>query len=149
MRIAIVLLFAVSLSVAAPVPKEVKKSDAELLEGQWEVVMQDRGDGPKAPTGDVAKYLWVFKEGKLHVGKAGDEGPPRVLKLDPTASPKELDFGWGEAAMNPAIYKIDEDTLTICHGWHGQKRPTEFKGEGDGKRDCYVLKRVTNEKKAK
>jgi hypothetical protein len=39
------------------------------------------------------------------------------------------------------IYQLEGDTLKVCIGDFGKKRPTEFKADGDSKRFMYVLKR--------
>jgi uncharacterized protein (TIGR03067 family) len=62
------------------------------------------------------------------IGKNVDRG---TVKLNPKASPKELDIT-GTAGPNKgktilAIYERDGDTLRACYDLSGKGRPTEFK----------------------
>jgi uncharacterized protein (TIGR03067 family) len=143
MRTALLCLFAAGLLVAAPVPKALKarKTDAELLEGRWEVVTLDRGGGPQPRKGDDAEIYWEFKSGKLFIG--ADDGETRSwrkLEVDPTTNPKQLSFGWETVFTGLAVYEIDGDTLNVCVNQLEQPRPTEFKGSRIA--DSYVLKRA-------
>jgi uncharacterized protein (TIGR03067 family) len=70
------------------------------------------------------------------------------LKLDETASPRNLDWikfagaDQQELPAIPAIYKIDRDTFTVCNGGLNGSRPREFKA-GDGVlADVVVFRRV-------
>jgi uncharacterized protein (TIGR03067 family) len=59
------------------------------------------------------------------------------VKIDATTSPRSLDwikFSGADQQELPdirAIYKIDQDTFTVCNGGLGGRRPTEFTS-GDG-----------------
>jgi uncharacterized protein (TIGR03067 family) len=141
------LLAFAPLVVAAPVPKVVAKmSDAELLEGRWECVTLDGGQGPKADQ-NATLYWFTVRDGKLTTGHGDGKGYDGVtFKLDPEPSPKRIDITSGGVVL-PCIYKLEDDTLTWCHPQDKQPRPTEFKG-GNG-HYCFVFKRAKDEKKDK
>lgn len=141
------LLLLAATALAAPVPKVVaKKTDAELLEGRWECVTLDGGQGPKADK-ESAMYWFTVRDGKLTTGYGDGKGYDAVtFKLAPDQSPKQIDITSGGVVL-PCIYKLDDDTLTWCHPQDKQPRPTEFKG-GNG-HYCFVFKRVPDEKKDK
>ena len=104
--------------------KDEKKSDKDLLQGEWVVVSVEffgkkiegekdrkvvvKGDEWTAPTGGLFKF-----------------------KLDETKKPKQLDLTGGKAPVGATwqgIYQIEGDTLTFCRsqGTSGE-RPKEFK----------------------
>ncbi|MBS1788534.1 MAG: TIGR03067 domain-containing protein [Acidobacteria bacterium] len=64
------------------------------------------------------------------VGKALDQG---IIKLNPTAKPKELDItgtdGPNKGRTILGIYEREGDTLRICYDLSGKGRPTEFKSK--------------------
>ena len=149
-RVSLALLLAVCgllpfESEAAPVPKGInKRDDAQLLEGWWEGVTMDDGRGP-TPYRDKD----LVRDGRLyHSGTLRNEEPGQPIRLDPTKSPKEFDVEWLPGKFYHGIYRIEGDTLTLCHGKPGQPRPTEFAGSG-GATYCGVYKRATVEKRGK
>ena len=132
----------VATAVAAPVPKEVKKKDdAKLLEGRWESVTLDQGQGHNPDT----SYWLEIKDGKLSTG-IGTKTKGFVdvpFTLDPAESPKHIDITSG-GTTQPWIYEIDGDTLTWCHPSGGTERPTGMKSAKPY--CCTVWKRVKEEK---
>jgi uncharacterized protein (TIGR03067 family) len=117
-----------------------------------------RGDEAKEVTGDLKRMQgtwvaddkdtrWTFEGRTL---KASVNGTDYVCKvtLDPKAGPRTVDFlvseGPEESAGKTAlaIYKIDDDRLTICVGLPGNdRRPVEFK-EIESEAYMYELKRA-------
>ena len=147
MRTLVLLAFVTTPLLAAPVPKVAKKQDdAKLLEGRWQCVSLDGGQG--AQTGSSATGYWFsVRDGKLSTGDGNVKGYDAVpFTLGTAQSPRQIDIKSGTAAL-PCIYELDGDTLTWCHPQDGQARPTEFKA-GDG-RYVFVFKRVKDEEKGK
>lgn len=69
--------------------------------------------------------------------------PASAVTFDSSRSPRQFDVAWtswGNRKPQQYIYKLDGDTLTICHAQPDQPRPTEFKG-GKGQQ-CLVFTRV-------
>lgn len=57
--------------------------------------------------------------------------PDSPVTFDSTRSSKRFDVAWKvwkDRKPQEYIYKLDGDTLTICHAQPDQPRPTEFKG---------------------
>lgn len=138
-RAALLCLLALGLfAVAAPVPKEAKKTDAQLIEGKWESVTLDEGKGPSPDTGCTV----TFKDGRVTMDYGGDVKSEAQFTLDESTTPKQMDIT-STTDKKPVeyIYKIDGDTLTLCHGPRKSPRVTEFKG-GPDRVYCFVLKRV-------
>src|SRR5262245_29118733 len=121
--------------LAAPVPKALKqKSDAELMEGRWECVSLDSGSGPRAE-----KRFLTVKGGLMSMTNEAPADADGAFTVDTANSPKQLDVTWkGWTVAQRYIYRLDDDTFTMCHAQDNQPRPAEFKG-GNGAH-CFVFK---------
>jgi len=141
-----VMAFLVLILVAAPVSSAPKDEDAKLLEGEWASTTYENYNGRQGAAG-----VWklVFKDGKMGMTSGSDRPQPdSPVTFDSTQSPKQFDVAWKSwNTRNPQryIYKLDGDTLTICHAQPDQPRPTEFKG-GKGQH-CLVFTRVKPDQK--
>jgi uncharacterized protein (TIGR03067 family) len=121
-----------------PKPEDVKK-EVEKLQGTWTISKIERAGEDLTP-----------QLGGAEVEIKGEElTAPNIaagLKLDPSQSPKALDMSYteGPAAGQTvkAIYKLEDDTLTLCRALTKDgKRPTDFTApEGSGKM-LFVFKR--------
>ena len=99
------------------------KTDLERIQGSWSFVSQEF-NGIKPEIG--VKRHWTFKDGKATVSwkrepnpdVAGDQGNKGKTELtftiDPSKSPKEITFS-GEGGLKlMEVYKLENDTLTLC-----------------------------------
>lgn len=134
------------LIVAAPVVCAFGEDDAKRLEGEWVSKTYENNSGLQ---GAVGVWKLVFKNGKM--GMTSGSEPPQPdsqVTFDATQSPKQFDVAWKPRKAGPPqqyIYKLDGDTLTICHAQPDQPRPTEFKG-GKGQH-CWVFTRLKSGEK--
>jgi uncharacterized protein (TIGR03067 family) len=141
-----VMAFLVLVVVAAPAGSAPKGGDAELLEGEWVSKTYENYSGRQGAAG---VWMLVFKGGKM--GMTSGSEPPQPdcpVTFDSARSPKQFDVAWkSKKNREPQqyIYKLDGDTLTICHAQPDQPRPTEFKG-GKGQH-CWVFTRVRPKEK--
>lgn len=107
-------IFATS-SVAAPVPKELKRNgDAERMRGVW---LQENG------------MRWYFDESMLYVGgsdTANSKGKAYRLATRPGAGVGDLDFGGGQEYQYHAIYQFAGDDLRLAYVGGGKVRPKDF-----------------------
>jgi uncharacterized protein (TIGR03067 family) len=143
-------VIAVASLIAVPAPQP--KGDTELIHGTWLVAsMQDEGeeqlDVSIQDKGNVPvqklKLILTFEKGKMVVRIDGKvEGEAKSYKLDPSKSPKWIDFT-DERQTYRGIYELDRDTLRICHGApNSEKRPTKFASECESpNKHLVVLKR--------
>ena len=112
---AVVALLLVPVLVAAPVPKSVKKkADENDIVGLW------------ASTRGGTTGWWFGEDGKAGTGNPVQVGCKAIYKVDPTQSPKHLDWSQDEGkTWYLAIYEIEDDVLKINFGSSGTgKRPT-------------------------
>jgi RNA polymerase sigma-70 factor (ECF subfamily) len=111
--------------------REQPKTDLERLQGAWVLVTGDM-DGAPAPEGYAGNFRAVFTGHKLAFRTRDNQPIARfsrewTIQLDPTAKPKAMDLRSGDQHA-PAIYELEGETLKLCGGDTGGKRPTEFKG---------------------
>ena len=108
-RALIAISLAVSFAFAAPVPKALKKNnDAVSILGVWD---------DKNPGGQI----WFFNsDGTGGAGEPTKSSCPAIYKIDPTQSPKQLDWSQdGGKTWNLSVYELDGDALKINFGVGG------------------------------
>jgi uncharacterized protein (TIGR03067 family) len=122
------------------------------LEGEWQAVQtQAEGVWWDKKTMAVASTKFVIKGDELVVPHPDGNGPGRrsTYKLDPAKLPKEIDLlshdGFESGQTTAAIYKLENDRLTICMPYFGNDltaRPNEFKTTADDGRMLVILEHV-------
>jgi uncharacterized protein (TIGR03067 family) len=123
------------------------KTDKDKLQGTWLLVSaivegEDRAEGVKR---EAQKNL--FKGDEFTIERADQPGNrPKVrYTLDSSKKPKTIDLvpgaGPDKGKTVPAIYKLEDDTLTICEGEVGKNRPTEFSSTAANRWILLVFKR--------
>ncbi len=140
MRTLLALLTLASAGLAAPVPKEIKETPREKLQGEWVIVSLDSGAGQQEQTGDFASFTLAIKGDKLTTNTSSGQGyKNETVVYDFAASPMRIDVHTG-TSVTPGIFKFEDGKLYWCHAQQNAARPTEFKG-GDG-RHCTIWKRA-------
>ena len=146
LRSLVILLLAVPLASAAPVPKELKRADDErAILGTWEMVRSSHY--AKDPAPPTATILWRFDadgSGVVNNSEKYEIGY-KLLPADSPNAPKNFDFRWVDSHFK-GLYRLDGDTLKIAVDSDGGKvRAAEL---GPGK-DLYYweFKRLGGEKK--
>ena len=118
----LLLLLAVPLAFAAPVPKELKRTDAHAILGTWEMVVQSSNGGPATP--QTVKWR-LDPDGKAFIMNIGDTAIG--YKLHPELSPKGFDWQW-PGSLHMGLYELDGDTLkVVITSAASTVRPTELK----------------------
>ncbi|HWE35027.1 MAG TPA: TIGR03067 domain-containing protein [Isosphaeraceae bacterium] len=91
----------------------------------YAVVTLDESTNPKSfklvATGDPKLDLEKGKKLKEAIGKQGGDDKPDISEAPEIKTDKE--------AKNIGIYKLEDDTLTMCSDIFGEKLPTEFNGD--------------------
>ncbi len=103
--------------VAAPVPKGVKKNrDTEELVGEWLEPEQK------------ARIWWFKEDGTAGGGDLKNPSRRGLYRIDPTASPKTLDWSDDEGqTWQLGVFSIENGTLTVnIAAGSKDPRPTAF-----------------------
>jgi uncharacterized protein (TIGR03067 family) len=144
---AMLILVAGLLLAAAPRDDQSKDSKEEILklQGTWKFISWET-EGQDAPREAVEASVLIF-DGEKYLQKIGDDIVERgTQKLDPTQSPKTVDYqiteGEEQGKTQLGIYKLEGDRLTICVARPGDKqRPKEFATKKGSGTTLVVLKR--------
>lgn len=105
------------LLLGAGQPKKAELKDPGVaLQGGWSMVLLFN-NGEETPA-EEAKGGELFVEDDVYRSKLGATVESSRIKLDPTKSPKAIDFtymtGFSKGKTFKGIYKIEGDDLTIC-----------------------------------
>lgn len=131
------LLLAVSIVLAAPVPKDAKPPKP-ALDGRWQLTAYHFPGGNVV---DVTQH-WAIDGNTITIDQSSRKAPPGVIPitLDLKASPMRIDFDNGTGSKG--IFEVKGDTLILCMS--RKDRPTDFTPAADQVK--YILKRVTDGK---
>ena len=133
---------AVALAVVGGTAAQDKKTDKEMILGDWKVVTVQVGG--KDVRDKLPRKIVTFRGDKVTV--MGDA----EYKLDPSKNPKQIDVtvsegpndGPDQKGTHPGIYKLDGDKLVIHQAQPGQDRPTGFESKDGTKTLLLTLERV-------
>jgi uncharacterized protein (TIGR03067 family) len=123
---------AVGLRAAAPPDGHAVKNELKRHQGTW-FATSSIYDGEKAPP-DVVRSIKRMATDDHVVWKREDKQfAGTKIELNPSREPKTIDAipdgGPNRGERVQGIYKLEDDTLTICMSAPGQPRPKEFKAE--------------------
>lgn len=135
---------ALCLFVAFPVLALADDKKPNEVEGTWTITALTI-DGNQLGTNDVQQVPnVVITSDKFEVGGK----TAASYTISPDGTPKFVDLRLGEtpekADVSEGIYRLEDDTLTICLRPAGgvKERPTEFESKTGSGRILVVLKRV-------
>src|SRR5438270_7439198 len=128
------------LSVALLVGADDADKDYAKFEGTWMLVSgQENG---KDVDKDFVKKSRLLVKGKEHTVVLGGAAQRAMHKFDPNKSPKQMDIKRDDGMEFEAIYKLDDDTFTICLNEKGKPRPKEFSGKAGTDQKLHVWKKA-------
>jgi uncharacterized protein (TIGR03067 family) len=119
--------------------EEFKATSLASLEGTWVKISVVHNGATNEGDGQ-----WVFLGGYM-TSTSGDNTAEGRIQATPGKEQGEIDFipdGEGEK-LSKGIFKIEGDTLTVCHDGLGKgTRPTEFDAKRGSDRVLTKLKKV-------
>jgi uncharacterized protein (TIGR03067 family) len=126
----VILAGALSTGIAA----DSKADDLAQLQGEWTMV-SGSADGQPMPAEMAKEMKRVCKGDELTVTMSGSTYFKAKITLDPSKSPKTIDYAMTEGVTKGkkqlGIYQLNGDTFKACMGKPDAARPTDFKpGEG-------------------
>jgi RNA polymerase sigma factor (sigma-70 family) len=117
--------------VAAGVPVVPARTDAQRLQGLWELVWLVN-DGNKAPEDEVRAVRLELTDTAFRSDCAGPLFRESTYRIDPTSDPRRLDLtsqGNFPPHVCQAIYRFEGDQLVLCYPRSGTERPTRFESK--------------------
>ena len=119
--------------------KRVSK-ELEKLEGTW---TKDSWEYKGQPQIAAAAGRYVFKGDKFTYFAEDKEHYKGTVKLDPAKQFIDLAItdGADKGTSMLGLYELKEDTLRICFGPGGEKRPKELKTAADSDTKIWTYKR--------
>jgi uncharacterized protein (TIGR03067 family) len=133
------VLLAVSSARAEDKPAEF---DPAKLVGDWTITAGEK-NGEKVDANSI-KGTVTFTKDTITI--KGDDGMTHVMGykiVDPKKAPVAIDMTGKEGPATglnaEGIVSLEKDTLKLCYGMPGQKRPTEFAAKKDGMTLYFTL----------
>jgi uncharacterized protein (TIGR03067 family) len=130
----------------APVPTQKDpKDEMEELNGTWKLISK-KIQGIEAICKNEKEAFITFKNGEYAWGQGGGQ-PGKIVGIDPSKSPKEVDYMYTDGVDKGKTYKaiynrLNADTFTDCFGPAGADRPREFNSTRDNQLTVMVYIRV-------
>src|ERR1043166_564993 len=122
-------LFAVALSTSFGDDSDAAKKDLAQLHGEW-TMFSGSADGQPMPAEMAKQMKRVCKGDELTVTMAGNMFFKAKLTVDPTKTPKTIDYdmteGVNKGKKQLGIYEVNGDTLKSCFAKPDAERPTDF-----------------------
>jgi len=128
------------LCFAADAKDDAIKKEMDRLQGTWKVVKAIKERDEKSA--EELKKMQVVIVGNKMTVKSGDSDDTTPFTIDPSKKPASIDLTIEQAKPTiQGIYELDKDTLKICVGLEGNKRPTEFKSAANSGTSLLILQR--------
>lgn len=127
MQTTTLVLVAAGLLLAAEAKEDAKK-EQERFQGTWTIVSLEN-QGMKVADDAIKDWKLTIKDDQWIVSQ-GDRELKATFKLDPTKDPKQIDLAiknGDQEVLAKGIYKLENDTLTMCRTAGQKERPKEFK----------------------
>jgi RNA polymerase sigma factor (sigma-70 family) len=128
-------------------------SDRRAIQGTWTVVSYVSAGKEASKEFLARKHQWIFADDQVTLRDCDGIGRQGVLRLYASAQPPSLSLTMkaglapGPRAVVPkvevtsCIYRLKDDTLTICFAYPGRERPDRFTSNGENNNTIVILRR--------
>jgi uncharacterized protein (TIGR03067 family) len=124
------------LLLCADAPKDNVKKEKEKLQGTWKAVKVEEEGQSKD---DDQEHRLIFSGDEFTIEEGGQAIIKGKFKIDPSKTPKEIDFEITESSKEDykgktglGIYTLEGDDFKFCVCKPGEtERPKEFSGQGN------------------
>jgi uncharacterized protein (TIGR03067 family) len=124
--------------------KDDPKTMDKLVEGVWEEASLVRNGKEVEPLKKGKRVASI--KGENFTVRVGEEVFGATIKLDPTKTPKAIDFkplqGPNKGLTALGIYEVKGDELRICYAEVGKERPAEFGSKEGSHQSLRLYKRL-------
>ncbi|MGF1581526.1 MAG: TIGR03067 domain-containing protein [Gemmataceae bacterium] len=120
------------------------QNKTESLEGVWKV-LSIKENGMALPKSEIADLKLTVVGKVLVMNKGKTRLYDGLYVRDNSKKPKTLDVTFTMAKKKIqwiGIYRLEDETLTVCGVPKGKKRPTDFTSKKGSARQLAVYKRV-------
>jgi uncharacterized protein (TIGR03067 family) len=136
---------AVSPSAADKSQEDAVKKELKKFEGKWTLVSREI-NGKDALGDEFKRFKIIYDDaGRVTVEKDNAVIARATVTIDPTKKPATMDITYMQGDCKGktyrAIYKIADDTYTICLSPTGRERPQDFASKPDSNVILETLKR--------
>jgi uncharacterized protein (TIGR03067 family) len=130
--------------LATSAAEDETRKDRERLQATWHMVSLET-NGRKAPENEIKNFKMVIA-GDVLSFKDGIDVKATIKQLDATTNPRLIDLEFKQPGLNgvlEGIYKIEDDTLTLClySVPDARQRPAEFTGKEGSNQFLIVFRR--------
>ena len=127
-----------------------KTNDLDRLQGTWRVVSLIE-NGKAVAKEDADKIEIVIDKDTFTTSEKGAVGAKYQIKLDPTKTPKQIDFkhliGESKGGVEPGIYRFEKDNIRMVLNEDRKGRPTVFEGKATTAYSVILLEEKAGEGK--
>lgn len=117
------ILICICLTIGCATTKKSSTS-SNVLNGTWKPISQEMGGKQLPPAVFQTQKLIISDTTYIFTAESVDKGTLKYKNGQMDIYGKE---GVNTGKHFPAIYKLDNDQLTICYNLKGDSYPTEFK----------------------
>jgi uncharacterized protein (TIGR03067 family) len=142
----VMLVAAAGLFLGGDAPPDAVKKELDKFKGTWKITsFEANGEKPLSDDQMSGVTTTIDADGKVKVDFNGMTVIGATIKIDPTKTPKTIDFTFTEGDLQGqsalGIYELTDDTYKYCRAAPGKPRPTEFSAKEGSNQTLAVYKR--------